>query len=368
MVRTIITLCSLTLAMPGFALADEPTLKKHTPPSDVRQDEPIAKQYSLDKAVSFLDNAALDWQKTRKCFTCHTNYAYLYARPMIGANVQAHAEIRQALEDMVTDSWVLGKPRWDAEVVATAAALAYNDSLTTKKLHPLTRLALNKMWTVQQKDGGVKWLLCKWPPMENDDHYGVTLAALAVGVAPDGYANTPHAKKGLAGLRAWLQANPPQNLHHQAMILWVSTYLDGFMTKNEQQKTVKDLLGKQLKDGGWSSPGIYDWKRGDKSEPDATVSDGYGTGFTVFILRRAGIAANDAALVKGIAWLKSNQRESGRWYTRSLYRDNKHFLSNAGSAFAVMALRACEPTAVSAGVDPRLAPAESSAGTPSAID
>ena len=162
MPRTFV-LALLSFALPGIAVADEPTLKKYTPPTDNRKDEPIAKQYSLNRAVSFLDNAALDWQKTRKCFTCHTNYAYLYVRPMIDAKVQAHTEIRQALEDMVTDSWVLGKPRWDAEVVATAAALAYNDSLTTKKLHPLTKLALNKMWTVQQKDGGVKWLLCKWP-------------------------------------------------------------------------------------------------------------------------------------------------------------------------------------------------------------
>ena len=135
------------------------------------------------------------------------------------------------------------------------------------------------------------------------------------------------------------------------MILWVSTYLEGFMTKDQQAATIKDLLGKQLKDGGWSSSGIYDWKRGDKTEQEPTVSDGYGTGFSIFVLRRAGLAANDPAVVQGVAWLKANQRESGRWYTRSLFRDNKHYLSHAGSAFAVMALQACEP-AVSARIDP----------------
>ena len=30
--------------------------------------------------------------------------------------------------------------------------------------------------------------------------------------------------------------------------------------------------------------------------------------------------------------------ESGRWFTRSLNRDNYHFLTHAGTAFAVMAL------------------------------
>lgn len=332
----------------GVVRADEPTLKKYTPPADSRKDEPMAKQFSLAKAVDFLDNAALQWQDKRGCFACHTNYAYLYVRPMVDAKVQAHGEIRQGLEAMVTDFWVLKKPRWDAEVVATAAALAYNDSLTTKKLHPLTRLALNKIWSVQQEDGGIKWLLCKWPPMENDDHYGVTLAALAVGVAPDGYAKTPQAIKGLAGLRAWLNDNPPQNLHHKAMILWVSTYLGGFMDADEQKAVKKELLAKQLEDGGWSAPGIYPWPRGDKKEAEPMVSDGYGTGFTIFVLRRAGVAADDPALVKGIAWLKSNQRESGRWFARSLYRDNKHYLSHAGTAFAVMAIQACEGPEASA--------------------
>jgi len=31
------------------------------------------------------------------------------------------------------------------------AALAYNDSLTTKKLHPVTKTALDRIWMVQQK-------------------------------------------------------------------------------------------------------------------------------------------------------------------------------------------------------------------------
>ena len=332
-----------SLTLPGFARADEPSLKKYTPPAESQKDEPIAKQFSMDKAVSFLDNAALQWTDKRGCFSCHTNYAYLYARPMISAKVPAHDDVRHALENMVSKRWVTGKPRWDAEVVTTAAALAHNDAHTTKKLHPLTRSALDRMWTVQQKDGGIRWLKLNQPPMEFDDHYGVTLAALAVGVAPEGYAKTEIAQKGLNGLRTWLKANPPKNLHHKTMILWVSTYLDGFMTADEQKATKKALLAKQLPNGGWSTPSLGDWKRADDLEQDPTISDGYGTGFTIYVLLRAGIAANDPAVVNGIAWLKANQRESGRWFTRSLVNDNnKHYLAHIGSAFAVMAIQACE--------------------------
>jgi squalene-hopene/tetraprenyl-beta-curcumene cyclase len=36
--------------------------------------------------------------------------------------------------------------------------------------------------------------------------------------------------------------------------------------------------------------------------------------------------------------VKSNQRESGRWYTRSLNNDKAHDIANAGTAFRVLAL------------------------------
>jgi squalene-hopene/tetraprenyl-beta-curcumene cyclase len=331
------------MSLQGWAHANEPSLKKYTPPAESKKDELIAKQFSMDKAVDFLDNAALDWTKKRGCFSCHTNLAYLYARPMISAKVAAHDDVRHALEDLVSKRWPDKKPRWDAEVVVAAAALAHNDAHTTKKLHPLTKSALDRMWTVQQKDGGIRWLNINQPPMEFDDHYGVTLAALSVGVAPEDYAKTERAKKGLDGLKNWLKANPAKNLHHKIMLLWVASYLDGFVTAGEKKATVKELHAKQLPDGGWSTSSLGDWKRADGNEQTPSISDGYGTGFTIYVLRRAGVPANDPALSKGIEWLKANQRESGRWFTRSLVDDNnKHYLAHLGSAFAVMAIQVCE--------------------------
>ena len=86
--------------------------------------------------------------------------------------------------------------------MAIAAALALNDSATTKKLHPLTRTALDRMWTVQLETGEWKWpTRCAWPPMESDEHYGVTLAAIGTGAAPDDYAKTPAAQAGLTKIR-----------------------------------------------------------------------------------------------------------------------------------------------------------------------
>jgi squalene-hopene/tetraprenyl-beta-curcumene cyclase len=71
-------------------------------------------------------------------------------------------------------------------------------------------------------------------------------------------------------------------------------------------------------------------------------SDGYATGFAVYVLRQAGKPVNDDAVQRGVAWLKKNQRASGRWFTQSLNTNYAHYVSHAGTAFAMMALQACD--------------------------
>ena len=237
---------------------------------------------------------------------------------------------------------VVSRQPFCGTAVATSAALAFNDAATTGKLHVQTRQALDRMWTLQRDDGGWNWLKCGWPPMESDDHYGATLAAIAAGVAPEGYAKTDAARQGLEKLRQYLKKNPSPTLHHQAMTLWAATLVDGLLTDAEKQATADKLWSLQKPDGGWALATLGDWQRADKGTQDTEHSDGYGTGFVVFVLRRAGTPANDPRVQKAVAWLKANQRESGRWITRSLNKDNHHFISHAGTAFAVMALKACD--------------------------
>ena len=60
--------------------------------------------------------------------------------------------MRQFLEGQVA-GWEGGhpkaRPRGDAYVVVTAVALAAHDAQTTGKLHPRTRQALGRMWSLQ---------------------------------------------------------------------------------------------------------------------------------------------------------------------------------------------------------------------------
>src|SRR5262249_14250615 len=176
-----------------------PGLGQSTKVAPSSPDEPVAKKMSLAKSAEFLDAVAVQWTQQRKCGACHTNYPYLMSRPMLkDMPSEGMVQVRKFFEDRAAN-WdePKGKPRWDTEVVATATALAIHDDRTTGKLHELTRKALDRMWTLQRADGAWNWLKCAWPPMEHDDYFGATYAALGVGHAPDKYGEGPEARKGL---------------------------------------------------------------------------------------------------------------------------------------------------------------------------
>jgi squalene-hopene/tetraprenyl-beta-curcumene cyclase len=307
-------------------------------PAPTTPDEPLARQFSAAKAADYLDGVGVNWTRTQKCITCHTNMPYLTARPLLPGEA-GWKEVRTFLEKDV-ESWSNGgKPRGDAYVVATAFALAFNDAQQTQSLQASTRAALDRMFEVQLPTGEWKWLKCGWPPLEHDDYYGATIAALAVGYAPGDYARTPRAAAGIEKLKTYFQKTPAPDLHHTAMLLWASTKVKGLMTPETRQGAIAALKAKQHADGGWALPALGRYNRRDGSGNDAdAASDGYGTGFVTFVLLQAGTPATDPAVSKAVHWLKSNQRDSGRWYTRSLNNDKAHYITNAGTAFCILAL------------------------------
>jgi squalene-hopene/tetraprenyl-beta-curcumene cyclase len=73
----------------------------------------------------------------------------------------------------------------------------------------------------------------------------------------------------------------------------------------------------------------------------ALTSDGYATGFAVYVARQAGVPREDEHLRRGVAWLKTHQCTSGRWFTPSQGPHGQHLIANAGTAYAVLALHAC---------------------------
>ncbi|MDB4678897.1 squalene--hopene cyclase [Rhodopirellula sp.] len=316
--------------------------------SAITAEGPLSRVYSPIQAAKYLDIASLNWQKDQKCVTCHTNMAYLMARPALEKQLRSSGEVRTFFESQHTELWNSEVKKLRAgmyQPVVIATGLAFHDAKTTGKLSEVARSALDTMWETQRVDGGWTWAKCGWAPMEIDDHYGVTLAALAVGIAPSNYAETERAKRGIEGIRKFLAATDAPSLHHRMMIAWASVHLNDLMDEMGRNQVREEFLTQQLPDGGWSTAGLLsDWtefKRKDGKPQDLETSDAYATGLVVLLSRELGTPVNDQRLQAAILWLKTNQRVSGQWFTRSPSKDSKHYFTNIGSAFAILALQSC---------------------------
>jgi squalene-hopene/tetraprenyl-beta-curcumene cyclase len=343
--RRLLVAAGLALfALPAPALGQVPFgYKPPDNPYPYAEDEPKAKSMSLPRAGDYLDGVANFWMQSHSCGACHANFAYVMARPVLEGP-------RPPLLDE-TRGFLKGAKKhlnfsFETHAVAIAFALAWDDAHTTGKLQTETRHALRRMWSLQQPQGSWRRLGCgDILPAENDPRYAAVLAALAAGVAPQGYAHMAEAQDGLTRLRRYFVKNPPRNHHDEAMLLWASLYLDGLLTTTERETTIKLLLSSQRADGGWRFDCVS------ATGGAKTPSDSYGTAFTIYILRQAGVPATRPELVRGIDWLRSQQRASGRWFTPSHaagqiteggvgHRDL--YIQNLGTAFTLLALKACE--------------------------
>ncbi len=345
------TLLLLAIGWPTFVTAQQqPITLKEVPVGlpVISADEPMAAGFSAEKAAQYLDRSALNWVKTKKCATCHTNLFYMVARPALRTILPDSGEVRTFYENYLKVRWQKNAPKeadgfWP---IVVGTGLTFNDAQTTGKHSDVAREVLDMMWTVQRADGGWNWPHCDYAPMEIDDHYGVTIAALTVGIAPGDYAKTPQSRGGLEKLRAYLKNNPPKSLHHRAMLAWCSVRIDGIATEEQRKQTLAELLALQLDDGGWSTAGfLTDWKglaRDDGKPLNTKKSDGYGTGLVIVIARELGVPSDDARLQRGIKWIHGNQRESGKWFTQSPVKDAGNLISNVGSAYVILALQACD--------------------------
>ena len=135
----------------------------------------------------------------------------------------------------------------------------------------------------------------------------------------------------------------PENLHHKGMLLWISQQWKDLLTEEKTLAWRQELLTAQRLDGGWRlvDLGNSQWKRPDDS-PEALPTDAYSTAFSVFSLRNSGLPAEHPAIQKGLHWLRKQQRQSGRWFTRSPRRDGYHLISHAATHFALLAFHSCQ--------------------------
>ncbi|PHR86955.1 MAG: squalene--hopene cyclase [Blastopirellula sp.] len=312
-------------------------------------DEPLAKTFSSQNSIAFIERSVSRWQTKYKCITCHTNGLHLVAGSVVTPQSEVLLKNREFSRNYLS-GYVQNKIKPKGSrgaiegIVAGTSFLVISEMNTAKALHPDTEAALDYLWTRQSQSGAWdNWIKCHWGPFEVDDHYGVSLAAIALAMTPEAYRNKPESIHAWQNLKKYMKANPPVSAHQKGMLLWLSHYTPDALTSANKKKWLKELRDLQQDDGGWVliHLGNADWKRKDK-QPQAQISDGYATAFVIYALRQSGALASDPAIQRGIAWLKTHQRESGRWFTHSPHVDGRHYITQAASNMALLALSSCE--------------------------
>jgi hypothetical protein len=321
-----------------------------------------------------------------KCLSCHTPVPYALARPALRrvlgvASPTVHElkildVVRQRVEHVATQ-----QPYYDhtedkkvesrgVEAVLNALMLTQLETPGLSAPSPATRAAMARLWVVQRADGAWDWLNFGLEPYEAPDavFHGATLAALSAG-SPAG-ADASREREGQAGierLRGYLRANlASQRLFNRVWAMLASSRLSGIMTPAERDGLVRELESRQHADGGWALVDLGPWRWTRAAAPfsppgttDAALlsaADGYATGLVVYAMKQAGISADRPSVVKGVTWLRTNQRATqaydpswAPWRAHSINFDREHggekgepwrrmFMSDLATSFAVLAL------------------------------
>ena len=341
----------------------------------------LSAEWDQAAAAEYLDGRQAWWRSwpsaardhDTSCVSCHTALPYSLARPTLRralgetgptlpeADLLADVGKRVALWNEVEPYYSdqrQGLPKTSesrgTEAILNALILASRDA-QAGHLTSETRQAFDNLWKLQfargEGAGGWAWLYFGLAPWESEGaaYFGTALAAVAVGVAPNDYAASTEIEDRVALLRAYLQQGSESRLPlDRVMLLWASAELSDLLTRDQQQSLIGDVMRLQNSDGGWSLASLGLWERQDELPPD-TRSDGYATGLIAFALQKAGVSPAHENLSRALAWLVQNQDPTtGQWPASSLNKerdptsDRGRFMSDAATAFAVLALTEAE--------------------------
>ena len=333
-----------------------------------RADEARVQAFGADTikaAAQYLDDGAICWVREKACVNCHTTGPYLSERPALSKVLGKPKE--EVLADFVKTIPAIGSPKetekdglkyyagsWSS--IWRSLGLAEWDKHVTGSLSEPTERSLQEMFTRQSHNGSfVSFGEVEIPHITTD--FELTLqAARAVTAAPGWLAGLRDAEllSRVEKMKTWLRDAPARNDFDRVLRLQLSAYFPGLPPKENLEAALALLSSKQHADGGWSlrdMSAIEDWhfKMSEtvvkiiNGLPDAAKpsSDAYMTALAVVLLRQAGVPASDERVRRGIAWLKREQRVSGRWWMDSLYRGNYNYITYIATAQALKALHLC---------------------------
>ncbi|OAI49992.1 hypothetical protein AYO44_06055 [Planctomycetaceae bacterium SCGC AG-212-F19] len=377
--KTLSGLLACVVFVPGITLAADPKMPAFQYKSEgievpaATSDEPKVKAFgpeTVKAAAKYLDNGAHHWVREKSCLACHSTGVYMLERSAVTKYLGKPSE--EVLKDFIASvPKGLGKPGDSAAAsVWRSAGLASWDRHVEGKLSEHTDQSLRHMVSILPDDNMYNTIkLIEIPYITT--RFELTVQAMrAMVTAPGWLANVKDAELSarVDRIKKHLRDYQPINDYELALKLQLANLMPDLISKEERDAAIAMLWRKQLPDGGWSTRRMSDllkwrlevhpptkgqpWKEAMdptvvaliQNLPDAANpgSDPYMTAFAIVLLRESGVPASDQRIQRGIAWLKENQRVSGRWWMHSLYRGNYNYITYISTAQALRALALCD--------------------------
>jgi squalene-hopene/tetraprenyl-beta-curcumene cyclase len=334
-------------------------------------DEPRVAQFgpeSVQAAAKYLEDGAISWVREKSCVNCHTTGPYLSERPALipqlgKANEEIVADfidfVPKEVKAVAETATKSGHKHYPAAFTSVwrSLGLAEWDKHVTGKTSEATERSLRDMFERQAASGAfVSHGEVEIPHITTDFELSLQ-AARAITSAPGWVAGLKDeallAKVGK--LKAWLKQPVLKNDFDRVLRLQLAHYLPELVTSGDLEAALALLSSKQHADGGWSTrefSALNDWhfeisetvarlitSLSDSTKPE---SDAYMTALAIVLMRQSGVPSKDERIQKAVAWLKKEQRVSGRWWMHSLYRGNYHYITYIATCQALKALALCD--------------------------
>jgi squalene-hopene/tetraprenyl-beta-curcumene cyclase len=332
-------------------------------------DEPRVAKFDASTtaaAARYLNDGAVSWVREKSCVNCHTTGIYLSEWPALSAWLgKPNEEVREQFVENIPETTKVAVTEKDGlkhipgafTAVWRTLGLAEWDKHTTGKLSEDTLKSLKDMLLRQFPDGSyVSHGEVEIPHITTDFELSLQ-AARTFKSAPGWLESLTDADTlaRVAKLKSWLREAPPRNDFDRILRLQLAHYFPELVTAEQKNTALGILTTRQHSDGGWSvrdMSALKDWhfQISDTVEklitglPDAAQpeSDAYMTALAVVLLRQADVPASDPRVQRGLAWLKSQQRVTGRWWMQSLYRGNYQYITYIATAQALKAFALCD--------------------------
>ncbi len=311
-------------------------------PADVL---PTQIRTAVGRALPPLQKSLVVYAEKRDCFSCHNQGVPVVALSLARSHgfeidedvFQGAVALTQADLETALDRYRKGQGQPGG---ADRAAYALW-TLETGDHQPDETTAAVVEFLLKADQGRDHWTASAGRAPMEASHFtatALTLRALRV-FGPSG--QSAFIKDRVQQARSWLVKSEPIDTEDRVFRLWGLKYATA--SREEIKAAAKQLLATQRANGGWA-------------QIDELASDAYATGSALVALHEAGgLATNDPAYRRGVAFLVRSQKDDGTWFVASrsqpfqLYFESgfpygkDQFIAVAASGWAAAALALALP-------------------------